>query len=127
MGSPIDLTDGSWTLYDPVSMIKSVAFAAGKTTVTFNAVALASIVALGRRRHGSKSNVFLRYMAPKSPSQRTSAGEAGQANVLVRKVAEMEATIKQLRQENKEMGKSNMKNNIKALHTLIKCNKIPFY
>ena len=57
------------------------------------------------RCHGSKSNVFLRYMAPQSPSQRTPAGEAGQANVLVRKVAEMEATIKQLRQENKEVKK----------------------
>ena len=39
MGSPIDLTDGSWSLFDPVSMIKSVAYAGGKTTVTFNAVA----------------------------------------------------------------------------------------
>jgi hypothetical protein len=39
MGSPIDLTDGSWSLYDPVSMIKSTAFAGGKMTITFNAVA----------------------------------------------------------------------------------------
>lgn len=38
LGSPVDLTDGSWTLYDPASMIKSSAFAGGKMTITFNAV-----------------------------------------------------------------------------------------
>ena len=35
-GDPIDLTDGSWTLLDPSSLVKSVAFAGGFNTITFN-------------------------------------------------------------------------------------------
>ncbi len=35
---PIDLTDGSWTLVDPSSIVKSVAFAGGFNTITFNAL-----------------------------------------------------------------------------------------
>jgi len=38
MGGPIDLTDGSWTLTDPSSLVKSVAFSAPYNTVTWNAV-----------------------------------------------------------------------------------------
>jgi len=41
-GDPIDLTDGSWTLLDPSSLVKSVAFAGGFNTVTFNALAVGS-------------------------------------------------------------------------------------
>ncbi|MCP4091422.1 MAG: hypothetical protein GY746_16775, partial [Gammaproteobacteria bacterium] len=37
-GDPIDLTDGSWTLLDPSSIVKSVAFAGGFNTITFNAL-----------------------------------------------------------------------------------------
>jgi len=35
----VDLTDGSWTLYDPDSLVKSVAFSAGYNVVTWNALA----------------------------------------------------------------------------------------
>lgn len=38
----VDLTDGSWTLFDPDSLIKSVAHSAGSNTVTFNALAVGS-------------------------------------------------------------------------------------
>lgn len=38
LGTVVDLTDGSWTLYDPLSAIQSVAFSGSKNTVTFNAV-----------------------------------------------------------------------------------------
>ena len=34
-----DLTDGSWTLYDPDALVKSVAFTAGYNIVTWNALA----------------------------------------------------------------------------------------
>ena len=34
----IDLTDGSWTIEDPDSIVDTVAFASGQNTVTFNAV-----------------------------------------------------------------------------------------
>ena len=34
----IDLTDGTWTLEDPDSLVDTVAFSAGQNTVTFNAV-----------------------------------------------------------------------------------------
>ena len=37
-----DLTDGSWTLYDPDSLVKSVAFTAGYNIVTWNALAVGS-------------------------------------------------------------------------------------
>ena len=37
-----DLTDGSWTLYDPDALVKSVAFAAGYNVVTWNALAVGS-------------------------------------------------------------------------------------
>lgn len=38
-GTPINLTDGSWTLYDPLSIVQSVAYDAGtnSNTVTCNA------------------------------------------------------------------------------------------
>jgi hypothetical protein len=35
-----DLTDGSWTLYDPDSLVKSVAFTAGYNIITWNALAV---------------------------------------------------------------------------------------
>jgi hypothetical protein len=35
----IDLTDGTWTLEDPDSLVDTVAFSSGTNTVTFNAVA----------------------------------------------------------------------------------------
>ena len=38
----VDLTDGSWTLYDPDSLVKSVAFTAGFNIVTWNALAAGS-------------------------------------------------------------------------------------
>jgi len=38
----IDLTDGSWTLYDPDSLIDTVSHAAGLNTVTWNALAAGS-------------------------------------------------------------------------------------
>jgi hypothetical protein len=38
LGSPLDLTDGSWTLVDPDTLVKSVSFATGVNTVTFNAL-----------------------------------------------------------------------------------------
>ena len=38
----VDLTDGSWTLYDPDSLVKSVAFSAGYNVVTWNALAAGS-------------------------------------------------------------------------------------
>ena len=38
----VDLTDGSWTLYDPDALVKSVAFAAGYNVVTWNALAVGS-------------------------------------------------------------------------------------
>lgn len=38
----VDLTDGSWTLFDPDSLIDSVAHSAGHNTVTFNALASGS-------------------------------------------------------------------------------------
>ena len=41
-GPPIDLTDGSWTLYDPDSLIQSVSFAGGWHTVVWNALAVGS-------------------------------------------------------------------------------------
>tara|TARA_R110002124_G_scaffold70133_1_gene188212 strand:+ start:849 stop:1628 length:780 start_codon:yes stop_codon:yes gene_type:complete len=41
-GDPINLTDGSWTLLDPSSLVKSVAFGGGFNTVTFNALAVGS-------------------------------------------------------------------------------------
>ena len=41
-GIPIDLTDGSWTLLDPSSLVKSVSFAGGFNTVTFNQLAVGS-------------------------------------------------------------------------------------
>ncbi len=42
LGDPIDLTDGSWTLVDPNSFVKSVSYAAPYNTVTWNAVAVGS-------------------------------------------------------------------------------------
>lgn len=39
----VDLTDGSWTLYDPDSLIQSVSFSGGYNTVTWNALAVASL------------------------------------------------------------------------------------
>jgi len=39
---PIDLTDGTWTLYDPDSLIQSVSFAAGWHTVVWNALGAGS-------------------------------------------------------------------------------------
>ena len=38
----VDLTDGSWTLYDPDTLVKSVAFAGGYNTITWNALAVGS-------------------------------------------------------------------------------------
>jgi len=38
----VDLTDGSWTLYDPDSLVKSVAFASGYNTITWNELAVGS-------------------------------------------------------------------------------------
>jgi len=43
VGSPIDLTDGSWTLEDPDTLVKSVSFATGVNTVTFNALAAGNL------------------------------------------------------------------------------------
>ena len=37
-GDPINLTDGTWTLLDPDSLVKAVAFSGGFNTVTFNAL-----------------------------------------------------------------------------------------
>lgn len=39
---PIDLTDGTWTLYDPDSLIQSISYAAGWHTVVWNALAAGS-------------------------------------------------------------------------------------
>jgi hypothetical protein len=39
----VNLTDGSWTLYDPDSLIQSVTFSAGYNTVTWNALSVASL------------------------------------------------------------------------------------
>lgn len=41
-GDPIDLTDGSWTLSDPSSLVKAVSFAGGFNTVTYNQLAVGS-------------------------------------------------------------------------------------
>jgi hypothetical protein len=38
----IDLTDPSWTLYDPDGLIKTVAFSGGYNTITFNELAVGS-------------------------------------------------------------------------------------
>ena len=38
LGTVVDLTDGTWTLYDPLGAIQSVSFGGSKNTVTFNAV-----------------------------------------------------------------------------------------
>jgi|MDSZ01.3.fsa_nt_gb hypothetical protein len=38
LGDPVDLTDGSWTLLDPDSLVKSTTHASGVNTVTFNAL-----------------------------------------------------------------------------------------
>ena len=39
MGSAVNLTDGSWTLSDPDSLVDSVSFSGGFNTVTMNALA----------------------------------------------------------------------------------------
>lgn len=39
---PLDLTDGSWTLYDPDNLIQSISFAGGWHTVVWNALAVGS-------------------------------------------------------------------------------------
>ena len=39
---PIDLTDGSWTLYDPDNLIQSISYAGGWHTVVWNALAAGS-------------------------------------------------------------------------------------
>lgn len=39
---PLDLTDGTWTLYDPDSLIQSISFAGGWHTVVWNALAAGS-------------------------------------------------------------------------------------
>ena len=39
----VNLTDGSWTLYDPDSLVQSVSFSGGYNTVTWNALAVASL------------------------------------------------------------------------------------
>ena len=41
--SEVNLTDGSWTLYDPDSLVQSVSFSGGYNTVTWNALAVASL------------------------------------------------------------------------------------
>ena len=38
----VDLTDGSWTLLDPSTLVKSLAFVAGKNVVTWNTLAVGS-------------------------------------------------------------------------------------
>lgn len=38
LGDAIDLTDGSWTLLDPDSLVKSTTHSSGVNTVTFNAL-----------------------------------------------------------------------------------------
>lgn len=38
MGSAVNLTDGSWTLYDPDSLVDSVNYSSGFNTVTMNAL-----------------------------------------------------------------------------------------
>lgn len=40
MGSAVNLTDGSWTLYDPDNLVDSVSFSGGFNTVTMNALAV---------------------------------------------------------------------------------------
>lgn len=42
-GEVVDLTDGSWTLVDPDSLVDSVTFANGYNTVTWNALAVGSV------------------------------------------------------------------------------------
>jgi len=39
---PIDLTDGTWTLYDPDNLIQSISYAGGWHTVVWNALAVGS-------------------------------------------------------------------------------------
>jgi len=39
----VNLTDGSWTLYDPDNLVQSVSFSGGYNTVTWNALAVASL------------------------------------------------------------------------------------
>ncbi len=39
---PLDLTDGSWTLYDPDNLIQSISYAGGWHTVVWNALAAGS-------------------------------------------------------------------------------------
>ena len=39
----VNLTDGSWTLYDPDNLIQSVSFSSGYNTVTWNALAVGSL------------------------------------------------------------------------------------
>jgi hypothetical protein len=38
----VDLTDGSWTLLDPDSLVQSVGYAGGVNTITFNAIGVGS-------------------------------------------------------------------------------------
>ncbi len=40
----IDLTDGTWTLSDPSSLVKSVSYAGGQNTITMNALASGNAV-----------------------------------------------------------------------------------
>ena len=49
--------------------------------------------------HGSKNNVFLRDLVQGAPTQRTPAGEAARAAALQRKVAELEATVNNLKND----------------------------
>ena len=41
-GDPINLTDGTWTLLDPSSLVKATSFAGGFNTITFNALGTGS-------------------------------------------------------------------------------------
>lgn len=54
--------------------------------------------------HGSKSSCFLRNVPPKSPVQRTPVGESARFAAMQRKQQELEATIRQLKLDNKKVG-----------------------
>jgi len=51
----VDLTDGTWTLHDPDSLIKSVTFASGRNVITGNALSSGSNADLNWKNSGNRN------------------------------------------------------------------------
>jgi len=50
----VDLTDGTWTLYDPGNLISSVSYASGRNVITVNALASGSNAKYNWKNSGAK-------------------------------------------------------------------------